>query len=147
MCSCNRRPSAVPARQPPDGQEIGRNGTCIYRTDRLFDRTSWLGWNGSPNMSVPTVTRYPSNITDPAQYTCMPVLNGIYRFSWSYNSVLRQFIVLGIDTHYGPNKIEALVYTTVRLAPGGRLIQKTGSVRSICCARSIGSIAGAPIRP
>ncbi|HET6239010.1 MAG TPA: hypothetical protein VFE41_29260 [Acetobacteraceae bacterium] len=115
-------PSAVPARQPPDGQEIGRNGTCIYRTDRLFDRTSWLGWNGT-EYAVPTVTRYPSNITDPVQYTCTPVLNGIYRFSWSYNSVLRQFIVLGIDTQYGPNKIEAFVYTTARLAPGGRLIE------------------------
>ena len=68
-------PSAVPARQPPDGQQIGRNGTCIYRTDRLFDRTSWRGWNGT-EYAVPTVTSYPSNITDPAQYTCTPVLNG-----------------------------------------------------------------------
>jgi hypothetical protein len=75
---------------------------------------------------VPTIARYPSNITDPAQYTCMPVLNGIYRFSWSYNSVLGQFIVLGIDTKYGANKIEAFVYTTVRLAPGGRLIETSG---------------------
>jgi hypothetical protein len=118
-------PSAVPAQQPPDGQAIGRDGTCIYRTDRLFDRTSWLGWNGT-EYAVPTITRYPSNITDPAQYTCTPVLNGIYRFSWSYNSGLGQFIVLGIDTKYGPNQIEAFVYTTVRLAPGGRLIETSG---------------------
>ena len=118
-------PSAVPALQPPDGQEIGRNGTCIYRTDRLFDRTSWLGWNGT-EYAVPTVTRYPSDISDPAEYACTPVLNGIYRFSWSYNSVLGQFIVLGIDTKYGPNRIEAFVYTTVRLAPGGRLIETSG---------------------
>jgi hypothetical protein len=118
-------PSAVPPRQPPHGQQIGRNGTCIYRTDRLFDPASWLGWNGTEYV-VPAVTRYPSTITDPAEYTCTPVLNGIYRFSWSYNSVLGQFIVLGIDTNYGANKIEAFVYTTVRLGPGGRLIETSG---------------------
>lgn len=118
-------PSAVPALQPPEGQEIGRDGTCIYRTDRLFDRTSWLGWNGT-EYAVPTITHYPSDISDPTEYTCTPVLSGIYRFSWSYNSVLGQFIVLGIDTKYGANKIEAFVYTTVRLAPGGRLVETSG---------------------
>lgn len=75
---------------------------------------------------MPNITSYPTDIADPGQYTCTPVLNGAYRFSWSYNTVLNAFIVLGIDTNYGPNKIEAFVYTTVRLDHDGKLNETSG---------------------
>jgi hypothetical protein len=118
-------PAAAPVQDPSQPQPIGRNGTCIYRTDRLFDRTSWRGWNGAA-YAAPNVTSYPSDLADPARYTCIPVLNGMYRFSWSYNTVLDAFIVMGIDTKFGPQQIEAFVYTTVVLGEDGRLVQTSG---------------------
>jgi hypothetical protein len=102
-----------------------RQRVCIYRTNRLFDRTSWKGWDGRA-YAVPTVQNYPSESTDSQRYTCLPVLNAAYRFSWSYNTVLHAFVVLGIDTKYGPNQIEAFVYTTVRLDQDGRPFETSG---------------------
>jgi hypothetical protein len=117
-------PSAAPAQQPP-GQLIGADGVCIYRTADLADRTAWRGWDGS-DYTVPVIGAYPANLVDPARYTCTPALSRIYRFSWSYNTVLRQFIVLGLDTNFGGNGTEAFVYTTGRFDERGQFYQTGG---------------------
>ena len=121
----NQKPSAAPADNPPHGQTIGTNGTCLYRTADLADSSAWRGWDGHA-YTIKVVTRYPSDLPDPANDTCTPVVNGMYRFSWSYNTVLRQFILLGVDTNFRGKGTEAFVYTTAKLDHDGRFIQTSG---------------------
>lgn len=100
------------------------NGVCIYRTDQINDFSTWRGWGGQ-RYNVPLVPRYPSTLKDPKQYLCQPVLPNLYRFSWSYNTVLHRFIIIGVDTHYKmPNAgaTQAFVYTLASLdATSGQL--------------------------
>jgi hypothetical protein len=119
-----QKPSAAPP-TPAGRQPIGIDGVCIFRTDNLADHRAWRGWNGHA-YEVPSVGRYPANLPDPQRFTCTPILNGMYRFSWSYNTVLRQFIVLGIDTNVGGTGAEAIVYTTGKFDAAGRFIQTSG---------------------
>jgi hypothetical protein len=120
-----QKPLAAPVPSPDGPQAIGADGTCLYRTDHLGEPHAWRGWDGHA-FTVPVVARYPADLADPARFTCTPVLNGMYRFSWSYNTVLHDFIVLGVDTHFGGAATEAFVYTTVHLDPDGHPTQTSG---------------------
>lgn len=98
------------------------NGTCIYRTDNIRDFRSWMGWGGS-GYTVPTVSAYPNNLPDPSSYLCTPVLpgaSGSFAWSWSYNTVLHKFIILGTDNNFVLNGkvIRAFVYVLAALNPG-----------------------------
>ena len=88
-------------------------GVCIYRTNNLANPRSWLGWNGHG---------YQLPLRPP--HICTPVLPAFYRFSWSYNTALHHFIIIGIDRRYMLR--EAFVYTladlnavTGQLSPAG----------------------------
>jgi len=120
-----QKPLAAPAAVPGAPQAIGANGTCLYRTDDLGEVHAWRGWDGHA-FTVPVVAQYPAGLADPGHFTCTPVLNGMYRFSWSYNTVLRNFIVLGVDTDFGGTATEAFVYTILHLDPDGHPAQVSG---------------------
>lgn len=96
-------------------------GVCIYRTDNIANPRSWLGWGGQ-QYNVPLIPpSYPEKLRNPQDYVCKPVLPPFYRFSWSYNTILHHFIIIGLNTHYVPaNKplqkpMEAFVYTLADL--------------------------------
>jgi len=137
-----RKPLAAPAPAPGAPQVIGADGMCLYLTDDLGEPHRWRGWDGQA-FSVPVVARYPADIADPQRFTCRPVLNGMYRFSWSYSTVLRDFIVLGVDTQFGGTATEAFVYTIcIWIATAGRARRAENS----SCGRLRGLTAGAPTR-
>ena len=103
---------------------IGSTGVCIYRTNNVANPRSWLGWNGHGYQLALIPPRYPDMLANRARYLCTPVLPAYYRFSWSYNTILHHFIIIGIDRRYMlRNKpTEAFVYTLANLDPvTGRL--------------------------
>jgi hypothetical protein len=118
---------SIPSQDPNRGygQPVGRNGMCIYRTETPLVRESWRGWDGKA-YTVGEVPDYPSGVEP--RYACTPVVSGMYRFSWSFNVVLGQFILIGIDQKFGQSdrKPQAIVYTTARLNPDGEFIQTSG---------------------
>ncbi|KTC69387.1 hypothetical protein Lbir_2126 [Legionella birminghamensis] len=94
-------------------------GVCVYRNDNLANPRGWLGFDGE-KYTIPLVPEYPSqNPENPEQYLCHRVLPNYYRFSWTYNTVLQKFIIIGLDTDYSQSgqPIEAFVYTLANLDP------------------------------
>ena len=73
----------------------GNNGaTCLFRAPvPLVPTTTWQGWGGAGVGWIDLPASYP---TAPVLPTCAKVLPGAFRFSWSYNPTLKQYIILGI---------------------------------------------------
>ena len=55
--------------------------------------TVWQGWGGAENGWIDVPAGYPIAANPPP---CAKVLPGAFRFSWSYNPMLQQFILLGL---------------------------------------------------
>jgi hypothetical protein len=49
-----------------------RNGTCLMRTDRLDDPSSWRGWDGQ-GFSITFLNPYKAVTHDPRNHVCMPL--------------------------------------------------------------------------
>ncbi len=97
-------------------------GTCLFRAPvPLAATTVWQGWGGSGNGWIYLPSTYPSA---PILPPCAMVLPGVFRFSWSYNPKIKQFVMLGIasDSSYRTtcpaadssvdNSDEAFIYMT-----------------------------------
>ncbi|MCW8450782.1 hypothetical protein [Legionella quinlivanii] len=105
-------------------------GVCIYRNDNLANPRGWLGFDGKA-YTVPLVPEY--NPIKPQQYLCHSVLPNYYRFSWTYNSVLQKFIIIGLDTNYSQSgqSIEAFVYTLANLDPNTGILTSATNTGSL----------------
>lgn len=55
-----------------EGYGAQPDGSCLWRTRDLSDRTSWRAWSGA-GFTVRFLDPYVNNITDPAQHVCTPV--------------------------------------------------------------------------
>jgi hypothetical protein len=119
-----------------------QDGVCIYRAGVPImpgAPLTWKGWDGNSNSySIAVPTSYPA--TDPLPL-CTPVLSSAFRFSWSFNTVLNQLIIIGQDLlqnvtgvegcPYAPNVSsstadQAFVYTTATLDMAGKLTVTPG---------------------
>ncbi|HUC18336.1 MAG TPA: hypothetical protein VMA37_11715 [Acetobacteraceae bacterium] len=142
--------------QPPDTTPPEADGVCIFRARMPEDpdatAPTWKGWDGS-GYTIPAPSEYPEGTELPP---CTPVLGAQFRFSWSSNQVLHQFIILGQDqlSRMGQNHITtvgcqlapkvssgtadaAIVYVTAKLDQDGHLAVATGET----CLLLINSIA------
>lgn len=104
----------------PVAPESAPTGVCIYRTHDFMDFTSWRGWDLVTNSyDIPLVASYPDNLTNQSQYWCssIPELPAYFHYSWTYNTALNQFILVGIDLNYNNSGNGAFVYTLASLDP------------------------------
>jgi hypothetical protein len=79
------------------GVPAAQSGICIYRAavpTSAGTPLTWIGWNGY-GYNVPVAGSYPVGGQMPL---CWPVLGQPFRFSWSFNVVLNQFVIIGQDT-------------------------------------------------
>jgi hypothetical protein len=107
------------------------DGVCLFRTDDLSTPHSWRGWSQAHHAySVKVPQSYPNSAVDPAEH-CTPVLPTHYRFTWSYNVVLRRFIVVGIDAAYYGKDRPAFVYVTATLDPNAGELRVQGAGRPL----------------
>ena len=73
--------------------DMGR--TCLFRAPVPLTATSnWQGWGGADAGWINLPASYP---TAPQPPPCAPVLKGMFRFSWSFNPALGQFILIGLN--------------------------------------------------
>lgn len=101
------------------------DGMCIYQSPDISNFSAWRGWDAATQTyDVPLVPAYPSSLTPPEQqqYLCSTVLPPDYRFSWSYNTILHKFVIIGIDPIYkaptDPSQPGmSLVYTLASIDP------------------------------
>jgi hypothetical protein len=101
---------------------------CMYRTNNISDYRSWRGWNQETNSyNVPLVPEYPNDLKNPQQYFCSPIpkLPTYFHFTWTYNTVLHKFILIGLDTNYKGSGKSAFVYTFANLSKDGILSSAT----------------------
>ena len=142
--------------QPPGTASQTADGVCLFRARVPVDpdatALTWKGWGGS-GYTIPTPSEYPEGTGLPP---CTPVLGTQFRFSWSRNQVLHQFVILGQDqlSSMGKNHITtagcelapkvssstadaAIVYVTAKLDRNGHLAIATGET----CLLLINSIA------
>src|SRR5262249_31578468 len=69
-------------------------GVCLFRAPvPLAPSTRWQGWAGASIGWISLPASYPAAPQPPP---CAKVLPGAFRFSWSYNPGLKQFIMLGL---------------------------------------------------
>jgi len=76
-------------------------GVCLFRAALpLGPATTWQGWAGRDTGWIEMPASYP---TAPRLPPCAKVLPGGFRFTWSYNPTLQQFIMIGTvsDPSYG----------------------------------------------
>jgi hypothetical protein len=75
-----------------------QSGICPYRAlvRDVGTPLTWVGWGGN-GYTVTVPTSYPEGASLPL---CVPVpgIDAPFRFSWSYNTVLNQLILIGQDT-------------------------------------------------
>jgi len=80
----------TPALVPPKENA----GMCLFRAPVPLDpSTRWQGWAGAGIGWISLPASYPAAPQPPP---CAKVLPGAFRFSWSYNPGLKQFIMLGL---------------------------------------------------
>jgi hypothetical protein len=80
----------TPALVPPKENA----GMCLFRAPVPLDpSTRWQGWAGADIGWISLPASYPAAPQPPP---CAKVLPGAFRFSWSYNPALKQFIMLGL---------------------------------------------------
>jgi hypothetical protein len=74
--------------------ERDNGGMCLFRAPAPLNAdTVWQGWAGPETGWIDLPASYP---TVPRPPPCAKVLPGAFRFSWSYNPMLQQFILLGL---------------------------------------------------
>jgi hypothetical protein len=74
--------------------ERDNDGMYLFRAPAPLNAdTVWQRWAGAENGWIDLPTSYP---TAPDPPPCAKVLPGAFRFSWSYNPMLQQFILLGL---------------------------------------------------
>jgi hypothetical protein len=74
--------------------ERDNGGMCLFRAPvPLNVDTVWQGWAGAESGWIDLPASYPTATNPPP---CAKVLPGAFRFSWSYNPTLQQFILLGL---------------------------------------------------
>jgi len=79
--------------QAPGAADPSLNGACIWRAPVSTGPLVWTGWDGSA-YTVAAPTGYPAS----GQPLCKPVLPAPFRFSWSFNGLAGNVVVLGQDT-------------------------------------------------
>jgi len=79
-----------------------RNGGCIFRSKNIDDPTSWRGWDGN-DFTVNMSKNAYFDAVHPRQNLCKPLFNNFSIVSWSYNTVLKKYLAIGMST-------QALVY-------------------------------------
>eukprot|EP01084_Bolivina_argentea_P189596 326036_1 len=75
------------------------NGMCLWRTSNLSNPQSWKGYNHTSNtFNVVSVDPYYSKNFDPNDHVCdiTESLSTECRFSWTYNTVINQYISVGL---------------------------------------------------
>jgi len=114
--------------QPVGAPPSTGSGVCIYRAPVPIHPAvplTWMGWGSSGSYTVAVPASYPTSPTT----LCQPVLDGAFRFSWSFNTVLNQYVIIGQDLlanvstvgcPYAPGALpqtadEAFVYMTATL--------------------------------
>ncbi|OGT30772.1 MAG: hypothetical protein A3E87_07410 [Gammaproteobacteria bacterium RIFCSPHIGHO2_12_FULL_35_23] len=100
-------------------------GMCLFRTNTINDPTSWRGWDGAAftvNLSVNPYLFPDKTATTP----CQPVTKPIFRFSWTYNTVIHQYLAIGIAPNFH-GQGQTIVYSTspdmLHWAPPRALLQ------------------------
>jgi hypothetical protein len=106
-------------------------GVCLVRSQLPLGSTSqWQAWTNGQWVTLPTA--YPSGPTPPTCSSIFPQ-SGLFRFSWSFNPALGQFILIGLNSDDAyrdscppadptvKNSNEAFVYATATAdLPNGR---------------------------
>ena len=130
--------------------ERDNGGMCLFRAPApLNPETVWQGWAGAESGWIDLPASYP-RAPDPPP--CAKVLPGAFRFSWSYNPMLQQFILLGLvsgsanqstcppaDPTVGQSDTAFVYMTATADLPNGRFTIATP--KPVCC-ESIGSTVG-----
>lgn len=105
-----------------------QTGMCVFRTKALeFNPqvpTTWLGYdNQAMDYTINSSQNpYLNPIQDLDQAVCSPVLPSFFRFGWSFNTVINQYIAIGLDTEY-PTADGKTVSTVVYAISQGSLMQ------------------------
>ena len=91
-----------------------RQGTCLYRSSNISDSTAWRGWDGD-SFSVRSINPYVDDTPaagSNVKACCKPVLSGWFRFGWTYNTALRQYLTVGYGPHMLANgtRVPAVLY-------------------------------------
>jgi hypothetical protein len=130
--------------------ERDNGGMCLFRAPApLNPDTVWQGWAGAESGWIDLPASYP-RAPDPP--TCAKVLPGAFRFSWSYNPMIQQFILLGLvsgsvnqstcppaDPTVGQSDTAFVYMTATADLPNGQFTIVTP--KPVCC-ESIGSTIG-----
>ena len=81
-------------------------GMCLFRTEKIqFDPQIPMNWFGYDKQTMDYTVNssqnpYDNTITDLNQAVCSPILPSLFRFGWSFNTVINQYIAIGLDTQY-----------------------------------------------
>ena len=106
-------------------------GMCVYHTDKInYDNkpTLWLGYDAKINKFDVNNSQnpYTQKIGDLNASICTPVLPSLFRFGLSYNTVLKQYIAIGLDTQY-PAKNGTISTIVYAVSQGSLLKWDTGT--------------------
>jgi hypothetical protein len=94
-----------------------QQGTCLFRTADIADATSWRGWSGE-SWGVRSFNPYVDSVpwANTSAYLCSPVVGPLFRFGWTYNTALQQYLTVGYGKYSFDNgtTIPAVLYATSR---------------------------------
>lgn len=82
-----------------NNNNIKPNGMCLWRSSNLSDPSKWKGYNDtSKDFDVISIDPYYSNNFQPKDHICdiTPSLSTACRFSWTYNTILEQYLAVGL---------------------------------------------------
>jgi hypothetical protein len=80
--------------------EAQAGGSCLLRTQKLSDPSSWRAWDGH-GFSVRFINPYVESPAQPAAHVCRPVSPdaiGMMTSSLTYNTYFRKFLLVGISS-------------------------------------------------
>ena len=98
---------------PALGLSGRRPGTCLFRTADIQDPTAWRGWDGE-SFSVRAVNPYVDPpVANLSAAMCQPVVSPLFRFGWTFNTVLHNYLTVGYGSFKFDNgsTVAAVVYS------------------------------------
>ena len=106
ICGRNQSSGKPFCNNTPIDRSKWAGGMCVYRTASITTTphvgSQWLGFDGTTqDFTVDSSQNpYTQTIKNLNNAVCTPVLPGLFRFGLSFNSVINQYIALGLDTAF-----------------------------------------------
>jgi hypothetical protein len=76
---------------------VNVQGTCVMRTQRLDDPTSWRAWDGS-GFNMRFINPYQETAADPVEHTCQ-IVSLLPIYSLTYNTYFGAFLAVGVRSN------------------------------------------------